>query len=102
MGHAATEEQDVRDARRIASVSTTLTSLGVAHVLPESMGGVDATARLIREGIEVQDGVAKGKLFRLEELTDEAIEAASAHLAIRYDEGYLRIVMKSGERIIAR
>ena len=82
-----------KNAQQLASVSTALASVGVAHVMPESLGGVEATARLIREGIIVPEGPFQGQEFKLASLSDEDITGASEYLEIVYDLHEIRLVL---------
>ncbi|MEM7697943.1 MAG: type II secretion system protein [Verrucomicrobiota bacterium] len=81
-----------QNAKRIERLSQSLAALGVAHVIPESMGGVEATARLLREGVIIPEGSLAGQKFILPGLADEEIERASEFLYIRYDFNELRLV----------
>ena len=80
-----------RNAQSIASISGTLGNLGIAHVLPESLGGVEATARLLREGVVVDKGPMRGQVFDVI-LSDEEIERASKFLDIVYDMHEIRLI----------
>ena len=82
-----------KNAQQLASVSTALASIGVAHVMPESLGGVEATARLIREGVVVPEGPFQGQEFKLASLSDEDINGASEYLEIVYDLNEIRLVL---------
>ncbi len=85
-----------RNAQQLASMSTALASIGVAHVMPESLGGVEATARLLREGVIVPEGPFEGQTFKLGSLSDTDINGASNYLDIVYDLTEIRLVMKQG------
>ena len=51
------------NAKNISDLSSKLAMVGVAHVLPESLGGIEATARLLREGVIVPEGPLAGQKF---------------------------------------
>ena len=82
-----------KNAQEIARISTALASIGVAHVMPESLGGVEATARLIREGVVVPEGPFQGQEFKLASLSDEDITGAAEYLEIVYDLNEIRLVL---------
>lgn len=88
------------NAKHIERMSASLASLGVAHVIPDSMGGVEATARLLREGIKVPEGPMKDEIFRLGSLSDEDITEAGKFLRVRYDMEELRLVMDTSSALI--
>lgn len=91
--HGTADETKAKaNAQRIASTSSALASMGVAHVLPDSLGGVEATARLLREGVTVPDGIFAGQFFVLPNLTDDEITNASPYLEIIYDFAEVRLV----------
>ena len=87
-GEEAKVEQN---AKNIARISERLAAIGVAHVLPESLGGIEATARLLREGVIVPEGPMQGQTFSLSGLTDEEITKAAVRLRIVYDESELSL-----------
>ncbi|MCB1234758.1 MAG: hypothetical protein KDM91_06775 [Verrucomicrobiae bacterium] len=72
-------------------MSAQLAGLGVAHVIPESMGGVAATVRLLREGIIIPSGPMAGSPFRIPHIADEEIENVEEYLRIVYDYSELRL-----------
>ncbi|MBL9154128.1 MAG: type II secretion system protein [Verrucomicrobiales bacterium] len=81
-----------RNAQNIAQVSSALDSLGIAHVLPDSLGGVEATARLLREGVTVDRGVFSGEQFIIAALTNEEIQYAARYLSVVYDLNQIRLI----------
>jgi len=81
-----------QNAKIVASMSEALAALGVAHVIPDSMGGAEATARLLREGVIVPQGPFAGERFILSGMRDDEIEEISVYLSIQYDETQLRLV----------
>lgn len=83
-----------QNAKMVASMSEALAALGVAHVIPDSMGGVEATARLMREGVIVPEGPFAGERFILSGMRDSEIEEVAAYLAIQYDSTGLRLVFQ--------
>ncbi|HRQ90070.1 MAG TPA: hypothetical protein PLA50_14825, partial [Bacteroidia bacterium] len=68
-----------------------------AHVIPDSMGGAAATARLLREGVTVTGSVMVGEKFILSGLSDEDIEEVAKFLDIQYDRRELRLVYRDPE-----
>ncbi|MEM7011424.1 MAG: prepilin-type N-terminal cleavage/methylation domain-containing protein [Verrucomicrobiota bacterium] len=83
------------NAQHIAQISSSLASMGVAHVLPDSLGGVEATARLLREGVTVPDGVFAGQFFVVSGLTDDEITEAAAYLQVIYDFAEVRLTYRA-------
>jgi len=81
-----------QNAKLVEQMSKALGAFGVAHVIPDSMGGVEATARLLREGITVPDGPMAGERFILSGMRDSDIEEIAQFLQIRYEENYLRLM----------
>lgn len=81
-----------QNAKMVASMSEALAALGVAHVIPDSMGGAEATARLLREGVIVPEGPFAGERFILSGMRDDEIEEVAEYLTIQYDETQLRLV----------
>ncbi len=80
-----------QNAQRAVSVSGQLSAIGVAHVLPESLGGVEATLRLLRRGISVPDGPMQGKYFTVGEISDENIASASVFMEIVFETKELQL-----------
>ncbi len=78
------KEKNRRNAQQIVALSTAVSGLGIAHVLPDSLGGVEATARLLREGVTVIEGPASGEHIALAGLSDEEITGAADYLEIVY------------------
>ena len=89
---ASKEGADRQNAKQMASVSAALAALGVAHVIPDSMGGVKATARLLREGVIVPEGIMAGELFIIPSLADEDIDGLDRFLAVKYDSRELSLI----------
>jgi len=75
-------------------MSGALAALGVAHVIPDSMGGVAATARLLREGVIVPEGPMAGEKFVLSGLRDDEIDSISVYLYVQYDRKELRLIFR--------
>ena len=94
---AAREATAIQNAKNIASISEALSALGVAHVIPESMGGVEATGRLIREGVIVPEGPMVGQRFTISGISDEEIERAAEYLQIEYHDFNLRLHFEAPE-----
>ena len=86
--------KNMANANHLVKLSTALASLGVAHVIPDSMGGVEATARLIRAGVTVQNGPMAGEVFRMAGLRDEDIAALNNYLEVQYGSRELSLVLK--------
>lgn len=80
------------NAKNVASMSAALSALGAAHVIPDSMGGVEATARLLREGVVVPEGPTAGERMSLPALSDEEITELSKYLDIQYGKTELMLV----------
>lgn len=81
-----------QNAKNIAQMSEALAALGVAHVIPDSMGGAEATARLLREGVIVPEGPMAGERFILAGMRESEIEETATYLRIEYDKSNLRLV----------
>ncbi|NNE91589.1 MAG: type II secretion system protein [Verrucomicrobiales bacterium] len=79
------------NARNVESMSAQLASLGVAHVIPESLGGVEATCRLMRVGVTVPEGPMSGEVFILAALKDDDLPMVAKYLQVRYDAYELRL-----------
>lgn len=79
------------NARHVESISAALGALGVAHVIPESLGGEEATIRLLREGVTVNEGPFTGQMFVIRALSDKEVEEAAKYLEIIYDYHELRL-----------
>ncbi len=71
-----------RNAQSFSSVSSELAVIGVAHVIPESLGGVEATARLLRHGVIVPEGDFQGEKFIVAGPSDDDIESAAFFLSV--------------------
>ena len=91
---SSSKAKHLSNAKNIERMSAALASLGVAHVIPDSMGGVEATARLFREGVVVPEGPMAGEVFRLSAISDEDIAELGNFLRVQYDMQELRLVMK--------
>jgi hypothetical protein len=84
----------IQNAKSISQMSSALAGFGVAHVIPDSMGGVAATARLLREGVIVPDGPMAGEKFVLTGLNDEEIDYVASFLYVQYDKRELRLIFR--------
>ena len=84
----------IQNAKSISQMSGALAALGVAHVIPDSMGGVEATARLLREGVIVPEGPMAGEKFVLTGLNDDEIEQVAYYLYVQYDRRELRLIFQ--------
>ncbi len=91
---SANESRDRTNAQNIASVSASLAVLGSIHVFPPSLGGKEATVRLLREGVTVTEGPLSGEVFSIPTLSDEEIEFASQYLEILSGASELRLAYK--------
>ncbi len=87
----------IQNAKGISQMSATLAALGVAHVIPDSMGGVEATARLLREGVIVPEGPMAGEKFVLAGLDDDDIAYIATYLYVQYDTKELRLIFTNPE-----
>lgn len=92
LGSIAKETKNRNNAQRCASVSATLAGMGVAHVIPQSMGGVEATIRLLREGVTVSHEVMTDSFYSVPNLSNEEIARTSEYLTIVYDTEELRLI----------
>ncbi len=79
------------NAQNTVGVSQKLSVIGVAHVLPESLGGAEATTRLLRRGIRVSEGPMQGKHFAISGISDENIEAAAIFMKIIFNDEVLQL-----------
>lgn len=91
---SAKEAAAIQNAKNIQQMSGALAALGVAHVIPDSMGGVAATARLLREGVIVPEGPMAGEKFVLSGLRDDEIDEISVYLFVQYDRRELRLIFR--------
>ena len=81
------------NAANMGSISASLSGLGVAHVIPESLGGTEATCRLLRRGIRIPDGPMQGSYFGVPGVSDDEISSVAVYLDISYQDLYvLRMV----------
>ena len=85
------ESKTRRNAQMTADVSSNLSSLNVVHVLPEALGGAEATTRLLRLGITVPDGPMQGAYMGVPNLPEGEIEATSKYLRVVVDNDMLRL-----------
>ena len=88
---SSTDAKARMNARNLESMSADLAALGVAHVIPDSLGGIEATARLIRTGVIVPEGPMSGALFRMAALSDEDIAEMAKYLSVVYHKYELSI-----------
>ena len=89
---ASNEAKDRLNAKNLSSMSEILASLGVAHVIPDSLGGIKATARLIREGVIVSEGPMAGERFIMASLHDDDIDGLAQFLKVKYGVTELSLV----------
>lgn len=81
-----------QNAKNIAQMSEALAGIGVAHVIPDSLGGVAATTRLLREGIVVPQGAFAGESFVLSGILDTDIDDIGEFLTVQYFATELKLV----------
>ena len=84
----------MQNAKNIQQMSAALDALGVAHVIPDSMGGVAATAPLLREGVIVPEGPMAGEKFILSGMPDAEIDLVSEYLYVQYGRKELMLVYR--------
>jgi hypothetical protein len=60
-------------------------------VLPESLGGAEATTRLLRRSIKVPVGPMQGKYFRIDGMSDENIQAAAIFMKIIFNDNVFQL-----------
>ncbi len=94
---SANEARDRANAQNIATVSASLAAVGAIHVFPPSMGGKEATIKLLREGITVSEGPFAGQKMVVDALSNEEIEKAMRFLEIAIDSTELRLVYTPGQ-----
>ena len=92
LADAANDTVSKRNAQNLSSLSQTLAAFGMEHVIPESLGGVEATCRLIRNGIVVSEGPMTGTNVALPGLSDERIPEAAVYLETTVMGFVLRMV----------
>lgn len=90
--NSAKKAAATQNAKNVAQMSEALAALGVAHVIPDSMGGAEATARLLQEGVVVPEGPMAGERFVLSGMGEKDIEETAEYLKIEYGSTYLRLV----------
>jgi len=99
LSDTAKETAARRNAQNLASFSAVLSSLGVAHVIPESLGGKEATCRLIKHGVIVPSGPMKGTYYGIPGLPEERIPSAAVYLEISYENLYVLRMIYDGNAI---
>ena len=75
MADLATETKAKQNAQNTARISGALSAAGVEHVVPESLGGAEATTRLLRRGITVSQGPMAGAHFGMPNLSEEEVQS---------------------------
>ena len=85
-----------RNAQNFASVSASLASVGVEHVIPDSLGGVEATCRLFRIGLTVPDGPFAGFYFGLPGVPIDDISQTFAYLDLEFERFAARQLIFNG------
>ncbi len=86
-----------QNALSTANVSGGLSAAGVAHVIPESLGGAEATTRLLRRGITVPEGPLAGTYFGMPNLAEDEVSATAVYLEIVFDMTVLRMIYEDDE-----
>ena len=84
------------NARNLASISGGLASIGTEHVVPESLGGIEATCRLLRIGVTVPDGAYAGEYFGMPGLALENIPPAVVYLDLSFERSIARRLVYNG------
>ena len=85
------------NARGLATISTSLSVLGVEHVIPLSLGGKEATCRLLKKGIVVSEGPMLGVYYGMPGLKHDEIPLAAEYLDITYANlNVLRMIYSPG------
>ena len=95
----AEETAAKKNAQNMGSVSASLSGLGVAHVIPESLGGTEATCRLLRHGIEIPDGPMQGTYFSVAGVSDDDIPSVAVYLDISYKDLYVLRMIYNGNAV---
>jgi hypothetical protein len=88
---AARDTKDKANASHVANMSEALAAMGVAHVFPESLGGTEATIRLLREGVVVTGGPFSGQTFMIRPLNNREVAGAARYLELIYDNHEIRL-----------
>ena len=88
-----------RNAQNFASVSAGLASAGVEHVIPESLGGVEATCRLLRKGLTVPDGPFAGTFFAVPAVPLDKIQMTSVYLDLEFERFLARQLIYNGNAV---
>ena len=76
-----------RNAQNLGRMSSNLATVGMEHVIPESLGGVEASCRLIKHGIVVDEGPLKDAYFAMPALGDDQIPLCAEYLVVTF-HGY--------------
>ena len=87
-----------RNAQQTAQISSNLSSLDVVHVLPESLGGAEATTRLIKQGLHIEDGSMDGVYLGFPNLGESEVQPASEYLEVVFDGTSLRLEYNSSTK----
>ena len=84
-------------AREVEVLSQALASKGVSHVLPQNMGGVEATLSLLREvGIPLAGPEFEEEMLAILVLTDEQVVETASYLDVVYERDKLRLAYTGG------
>lgn len=92
IANAASESKAKRNATEAARMSAALSAAGVEHVLPDTLGGAEATTKLLQKGVRVPDGALAGTYFGMPSLSDDEIPPTAVYLDILLMESVLRMV----------
>jgi len=87
-----------RNAQRLASLSASIAAMGAEHVLPESLGGTEATCRQLRKGFTFTEGVSAGQYYGMPSLAEHEIPFAAVYLEIGYENlSFLQLIYLAGK-----
>lgn len=87
-----------RNAQSLASLSASIAAMGAEHVLPESLGGTEATCRLLRKGVTFTDGLSAGQYYGMPGLPEHEIPFAAVYLEIGYENlSFLQLIYLAGK-----
>lgn len=80
-----------RNAQMTVELSSNLSTLGFAHVLPESLGGAAATTRLLQSGVVILEGEMEGAHMGMQNLPVDEIDDTAAFIKIVHDDSGPRL-----------
>jgi hypothetical protein len=94
----ATTSRMKHNAQVTQQASSSLSTLNIAHVLPESLGGVEATTRLLKQGIYVSDGPMEGHFLGVPNLQENEVVPTSKFLNVVFDLSDLYLEYSPGRK----